>query len=190
MTPRPAALLAPLAVLVVALVLGVWYFRAQSATRAGFPAPDFTLRDLSGTTYRLADLRGRVVFLNVWATWCPPCREEMPSMERLFQRLRGKDFVMLAVSEDEGGAAAVGPFVQETGITFPVLLDPEGVVARQYGITGFPETFIIDRDGLVVHHVIGPEDWDSDGVYAFFLELLRPPGHAGTAAGASVPGRE
>lgn len=175
MTARPAAVVAPLAVLLIALLVGLWFYRAQSATRAGFPAPVFALQDLSGKTHRLSDLRGKIVFLNVWATWCPPCREEMPSMERLYQRLRGTDFAMLAVSEDEGGAAVVGQFVQETGITFPVLLDPEGLLPRRYGITGFPETFVIDRNGLVIRHVIGPEDWDSDGVYAYFLDLLRRP---------------
>ena len=187
MTARRAALLIPLAVLTLALLAGVWFFQAQSATRAGFPAPDFTLRDLAGTTHRLSDLRGRVVFLNVWATWCPPCREEMPAMQRLYERLRSQDFVMLAVSEDEGGPAVVAKFVQEMGLTFPVLLDPEGIVPRLYGLTGFPETFVIDRNGMVVRHVIGPEDWDSDAVYEFFLGLLRPPSRGGSEAGGSDP---
>lgn len=190
MTARPAALIVPVALLVAALLLGLWYYQAQSATRAGFPAPDFTLRDLTGKPYRLGDLRGRIVFLNVWATWCPPCREEMPAMERLYQRLRHTDFVMLAVSEDEGGAAVVGPFVEEAGITFPVLLDPEGIVPRRYGVTGFPETFVIDRNGFVIRHVIGPEDWDSDAVSAFFLGLLRETGQGNVDAGAQPRGQE
>lgn len=94
-------------------------------------------------------------------------------MERLHQRLRGKDFVMLAVSEDETGAAAVQPFIQEMGLTFPVLLDTEGTLPSRYGVTGYPETFLIDRGGRVVHHTIGPEDWDSESVYRFLLQLLQ-----------------
>lgn len=103
-------------------------------------------------------------------------------MERLHQRLHGKDFVMLAVSEDEAGATAVQPFVQEMGLTFPVLLDTEGTVPARYGVTGYPETFLIDREGRVVHHTIGPEDWDSEPVFQFLRQLLQsrpdatPPG--------------
>jgi peroxiredoxin len=93
-------------------------------------------------------------------------------MERLHQRLRGKDFVMLAVSEDETGRAAVQPFVGELGISFPVLLDEEGTLPRRYGVTGYPETFIIDRGGLVVQHTIGPEHWDSEPVYRYLTQLL------------------
>lgn len=172
MIARPAALLVPVGVLLVALVAALGYHSLQRRTRTGFPAPDFTLPDLGGRSHRLSDLRGRVVFLNVWATWCPPCREEMPAMERLYRRFRNRDFAMLAVSADEDGAAAVGPFVEALGLTFPVLLDPDGLVVRRYGITGFPETFIIDRQGQVVHHVVGPADWDSEAVDAFLLQLL------------------
>ena len=94
-------------------------------------------------------------------------------MERLHQRMRGKDFVMLAVSEDDDGANAVRPFVQQMGLTFPVLLDTDGVVPPRYGVTGYPETFLIDRGGRVVHHTIGPEDWDSDEAYRFLTQLLQ-----------------
>lgn len=172
----------PFGLLVISLCAAFYYQQRHGAGRAGFPAPDFSLRDLDGHVHRLSDLRGKVVFLNLWATWCPPCRMEMPSMERLHQRLHGKDFVMLAVSEDEAGATAVQPFVQEMGLTFPVLLDTEGTVPARYGVTGYPETFLIDREGRVVHHTIGPEDWDSEPVFQFLRQLLQsrpdatPPG--------------
>ena len=104
-------------------------------------------------------------------------------MERLFRRMRGKDFVMLAVSEDEDGLATVRPFVDQIGITFPVLLDPEGVVPPRYGVTGYPETFVIDRDGRVVQHLIGPEDWASDQALEYFTRLL----DAGTTQSAGEP---
>lgn len=163
---------APLGVLLFALGAAFYYQQQRAGGRAGFPAPDFVLKDLHGQARRLSDLRGKVVFLNVWATWCPPCRMEMPSMERLYQRLKRRDFVMLAVSEDEDGHDAVRPFVDQMGITFPVLLDQEGLVPQRYGVTGYPETFIIDREGQVIQHTIGPEEWDRDSVYQFFLRLL------------------
>jgi peroxiredoxin len=122
-------------------------------------APDFVLEDVHGKPVRLSNYRGKIVFINVWTTWCEPCRLEMPSMEVLHQRLRGDDFVMLGVSADADGKAVVGPFVRELGLTFPILLDPDGQVARRYRVTGYPETFIVDRNGSVVAHEIGPRDW-------------------------------
>lgn len=163
----------PFGLLLVALAAAFYYQQRQASGRGAFPAPDFSLKDLDGHSYRLSDLRGKVVFLNLWATWCPPCRMEMPSMERLHQRMRGKDFAMLAVSEDDDGATSVRPFVQQMGLTFPVLLDVDGIVPPRYGVTGYPETFLIDRSGRVVHHTIGPEDWDSDEAYRFLTQLLQ-----------------
>jgi peroxiredoxin len=162
----------PFGILLIALGAALYYQQHQAQERAGFPAPDFTLRDLSGQAHRLADFRGKVVFLNIWATWCPPCRMEMPSMERLYRRLQGKDFVMLAVSEDEDGYRTVQPFVEQMGLTFPVLLDEKGIVPQRYGVTGYPETFVIDRDGEVIQHTIGPEDWQSEQVLDYFVRLL------------------
>jgi cytochrome c biogenesis protein CcmG/thiol:disulfide interchange protein DsbE len=177
----------PVGVLFVALAAAFYYQQLQASNRAGFPAPDFTLKDLSGRPYRLADLRGKVVFLNLWATWCAPCRMEMPSMERLYHQLSGADFAMLAVSEDEDGMSAVQPFVHDLGLTFPVLLDVEGTVPPRYGVTGYPETFIIDRQGRVIHHMIGPEDWDSEPVMDFLLRLLKQ--DPSTKAAANEPAR-
>lgn len=162
----------PFAFLLLGLAAAFYYQQQQAVGRAGFPAPDFALQDLRGQTHRLSEFRGRIIFLNVWATWCAPCRMEMPSMEHLYRRLNGKDFVMLAVSEDEDGRAAAQPFVDELGITFPVLLDPQGVVPPRYGVTGYPETFVIDREGHVIHHTIGPENWESEPVVEFFTRLL------------------
>jgi peroxiredoxin len=154
-------------------VAGLQYL--QRTARGGYEAPDFTLPDLQGNAYRLSEVRGKVVFLNLWATWCPPCRMEMPSMEALYRRLRQRGFVMLAVAEDEGGKAAVEPFVRELGLTFPVLLDPEATLAPRYGATGYPETFIINRNGQVVNHTIGPAEWDSEQMVAYFEQLLAAP---------------
>jgi len=165
----------PLVILIAALAVALYSQQTRSAKRSGYPAPNFRLTDLSGREYRLSDLRGKIVFLNLWATWCPPCRDEMPSMERLHRRLAGDDFIILAVSEDAQGARAVAPFVQQLGLTFPVLLDADGNLPRKYGVTGYPETFVIDRAGRVIQHVIGPEDWGSDQMYLYFQRLIEQP---------------
>lgn len=135
-------------------------------------APDFVIPDASGQAVRLSALRGKVVLLNLWATWCAPCREEMPSMERLYQRFRGRDFQLLAVSEDEDGARAVEPFVKEMRLSFRVLLDPERQVGERYGVWGYPETFLIDRTGRIVERVIGPRDWMAPESIAAIERLL------------------
>ena len=165
----------PVVLLSLALVTVAWLQQWQSRSRTGFAAPDFALPDLDGRTLRLSQFRGKVVFLNVWTTWCPPCRMEMPAMEALYRQLHDEDLVVLAVSQDENGAEAVRPFVAELGLTFPVLLDPEGRVSTRYGVTGYPETFIIDRDGHVVKHTIGPAEWQSARMVDYFRELLERP---------------
>lgn len=143
-----------------------------SSKLVGQSGPDFTLSDLAGHTVRLANLKGRVVFLNVWATWCQPCREEMPSMQALYQGMHGPDFEMLAVSADEQGKSVVDAFAREYGLTFPVLLDPDGQVATRYGVTGYPETFILDRNGRVVAHELGPREWNSSESRAALQRLI------------------
>lgn len=145
----------------------------------GSLAPDFELRDLTGGTVRLSSLRGKVVFLNFWATWCAPCRVEMPAMESLQRTLAGEPFVMLAVSVDEGGEPAVRQFLADIPHTYPVLLDAgEGgrrlasPTARSYQITGVPETFIIDAKGYIVEKIVGPADWSSLQMVEYFRGLL------------------
>lgn len=155
------------------LLLGlVVLLQTQQRERAGFPAPGFRLPTLDGQTIVLSDYRGKVVFLNFWATWCPPCREEMPSMQRLHQRFAQRPFVMIAVNEDTS-AEPVRRFLSELGLTFAVALDPQGTLPARYGVTGYPETFLIDHAGLVVRHVIGPLEWDDPSVVAYIEELVR-----------------
>ncbi|GIW40156.1 MAG: thioredoxin [Candidatus Binatia bacterium] len=164
--------LAPVVFFAIAVAGGLWYQQYVQRTRAGFPAPDFELEDLNGQKVRLSAFRGRVVLLNVWATWCAPCREEMPSMERLHRRFSRDGLTVLAVSQDEQGRTTVEPYVRELGLTFPVLLDPRGEVARKFGVTGYPESFVIDRDGKVVLHHVGFQDWSSPPAVEFFRRLL------------------
>jgi peroxiredoxin len=135
------------------------------------PAIDFTAARIDGTQIRLSGLRGKVVFLNFWATWCPPCREEMPSMEALYQRFRGKDLEFLAVDiqEDAGEVAA---FLDEYSLSFPAALDSTGRISERYGIRGIPATFIIDREGGVIAAVTGSRDWNTPEVIAALETLI------------------
>jgi len=127
---------------------------------AGKMAANFKLPDLKGRAISLSSLRGKVVFLNIWATWCPPCREEMPSIEALYEEFRNNpNFVVLAVSQDSEGRSAVDSYVHQHGLKFTVLLDPQNEVGDAYGVSGIPETFIIDQAGRIVAHHLGPYDW-------------------------------
>lgn len=126
----------------------------------GKPAPDFTLVDRQGKTWTLSELKGQVVFVNFWATWCAPCREEMPSMQELYERLPKDKFKMLAIfNKDE--PALVDSFTKKLGITMPILDDQANNVGVKYGLTGLPETFIINKKGIIVRKFIGPAQWDS-----------------------------
>lgn len=152
----------------------------------GGPVPDFQLQDLQGKDVRLSDFRGKIVFLNFWATWCPPCREEMPSMEELYRAMRGRPFVMLAVSVDND-PEQVRRFQKASAYSFPILLDHENRVAALYGTTGVPETFLIGPDGsLVFRRIIGPRDWMHPESLAAIEKAVakteEPPPTAGQAA--------
>jgi len=110
--------------------------------------PEFTLKDLSGKTWTFADLRGKVVLVNFWATWCPPCRKEMPDLETLYGRFGSKGLVVLGISDEE--AAKVGPFIRERKVSFPVLLDPGRKVNEMFVVEGIPKSFVYDREGKLV----------------------------------------
>ncbi len=138
----------------------------------GKAAPPFELQDLNGKTVKLADYAGKVLFINIWATWCVPCREEMPSMEALYKQIKGPGFEMLAISVDKEGASAVKPFMEELGLTFPALLDPKSEVADLYKTTGVPETFIVNEDGIIIHHVVGPTDWSRPEVVGLLKQYI------------------
>ncbi len=139
----------------------------------GVPAPNFTFPGLDGRMVSLADYKGKVVFLNIWATWCAPCVTEMPSMKKLYQELKDEGFEILAVSVDESGAEAVKPFMEKHKLGFPVLLDTKGDIKTLYQATGIPESFIIDREGIIVEKIIGPRDWAASGAIRFFRSLIQ-----------------
>ena len=144
--------------------------------KRGSPALNFSLPGLDGRQVRLSDYKGKVVLLNIWATWCAPCIEEMPSMQKLYQELKESDFEILAVSIDQAGAQAVAPFMQRYKLSFPALINPEGTIQNLYGTTGVPESFVLDKKGVVRKVVIGPIDWYTPEVIRFFRGLLREPG--------------
>jgi peroxiredoxin len=136
-------------------------------------APEFALADLAGNRVRLSDHRGHVVLLNFWATWCPPCRAEMPSMETLYQAYRDRGLVILAISGDRTGRDVVESFVQELDLNFPILLDPNGEVFGQYGVRGLPASFLLDRRGRIVSAEAGARDWNSQVARQVVAVLLK-----------------
>jgi peroxiredoxin len=146
---------------------------APQPAMEGKPAPDFTLPDLDGQKTRLSDLKGKVVLVNFWATWCPPCREEVPSMAVLNRLMAGKPFRMLAISIDQGGKEAVEAFFRNSGTALPTLLDVDGTASRLYGTTGVPETFVIDRKGVIIKKVIGALNWSDPEVLRFLNEAMQ-----------------
>lgn len=144
--------------------------RPKVAT-VGHPPPDFTLVDRQGKTWTLSELKGQVVFVNFWATWCAPCREEMPSMQRLFSLLPKDSFKMLAILNSDNPALA-DSFAAKLGITMPILDDQKNVVGPQYGLTGLPETFIIDKQGVLREKFIGPAQWDAPGYMQMLMKYI------------------
>lgn len=156
-----------LLLLALSLLLFAACSKEDSAPVSKPVAADFTLRDLGGKLHRLSDYRGKVIFLNFWATWCPPCRTEMPSMERLNEALGSKDFVMLAINTDEN-IKDLEAFLKENPHNFTILSDADGKIQQLYKVFKFPETFVIDRQGRIVEHIIGARDWSSTASLKFF----------------------
>lgn len=139
----------------------------------GFPAPDFELPDFRGKPVRLAALRGeKVVFLNFWASWCPACRQEMPTMEKLYRRFGSRGLEIVAVSVDRNRADAAR-FAEKHGITFPVLLDPDSEVAGEYRVGFIPTHYFIDRRGVIRAREVGGRDWTKPETWEVIETLLR-----------------
>ena len=137
-----------------------------------FPAPAISLTDSAGHSFDLADLRGKVVLVNLWATWCEPCLREMPSLERLQSRL-GERLAVLAVSEDRGGNKAVEPFIAKLGLkSVKIYIDPKSEVGHAFGARGLPTSFLIDREGKVLGRVEGAAEWDSPKILGVLGPLL------------------
>ncbi|MBW2466808.1 MAG: TlpA family protein disulfide reductase [Deltaproteobacteria bacterium] len=141
----------------------------------GKPAPDFVLQDAEGKLWKLSDLKGRVVLLNFWATWCKPCRDEMPSMEALNKAMADKPFQMLSIVFNDDLDLAYS-YARRLGATFPVLGNASMELSQAYMITGVPETFLIDAQGILKHKFIGPYDWNSQEMRNIVLGLFNTSG--------------
>jgi cytochrome c biogenesis protein CcmG/thiol:disulfide interchange protein DsbE len=166
-------------VLVLAgLGIGVWVLthvgQETARVEVGAAAPDLRVVELaSGDTVDLrARYKGKVTLLNIWATWCVPCRQEMPSMQKAYARLKDEGFAIAAVSIDEGGPEDVQAFAREFGLTFDILQDRSGRISTLYQTTGVPESFLLDKDGTIIKRVIGAHDWSSPANISLIERLL------------------
>jgi peroxiredoxin len=166
------AVLATLATTGFALVLLAKLRAPFDLIDTGDAAPAFAAQRLDGRPASLADYRGRVILLNVWATWCVPCRAEMPSLERLQRKFAGTDFRVVAVSVDQEGVGVVDRFATELGLSFDILHDRSGDIQRVYQTSGVPESWVIDRDGVIVKKKIGWDEWDSPANETLVRTLL------------------
>jgi peroxiredoxin len=166
-----------LLLIVLLVVLGggayIYFNMPPTPVVAGVTAPDFTLEDTKGNKVTLSSFRGKVVMVNFWATWCPPCKEEMPSMDKLNKIMVGKDFVMLAVNVEKNGRSVVPEFLKKNPHDFTVLYDETGAVQQQYGVFKFPESFIVRKDGTVDRKVLGAIDWASPKTVAYLKSLAK-----------------
>ena len=138
------------------------------------PAPALKLKDIEGKSHDLAQLRGKVVLINFWATWCPPCRREMPSMERLAQAFKGQPFVVLAVDVGED-PDTIEAFTSQldTALTFPILLDPRSHAMRAWKVAGLPTTFLVDKQGRIVASAIGGREVDHPEIVKTIGDLMK-----------------
>ena len=168
----------PVLALALFLAYGWWTRPAPEpdlGPRVGEPLADFNLPDMNGRPVQLTALKGKVVFINVWTTWCPPCIEEMPTIQRLHEQLNPKGLVVLAINMDALGKQTVEPFLAKRNLTFPILLDPESQTERLYRTAGIPESFIVDKAGRLVEKIVGPRDWAHPEIIALFERLLASP---------------
>ena len=134
--------------------------------------PNITLADLKGGKLELRSFRGKVIFLNFWATWCGPCKEEMPSMEQLYRQFEDRGFVFVAISVDYEGAKPVREFMEKHRYTFPVLIDQKDETLDLFDVKGIPTTFIIDKQGMMLGKAIGPRNWKSSDVLMLLNQLI------------------
>ncbi len=142
------------------------------SVRNGTKTPDFSLEGLDGKRVRLSGLKGNVILLNFWATWCGPCRDEMPSMEALYQHYKERNFILLTISVDEGSPEPTRKFIEKNSYCFPVLLDSAGKTLDLFGIDRIPATVVIDKKGRILGRAIGPRDWSRPDVFSFIDQLL------------------
>jgi peroxiredoxin len=145
----------------------------QEKPEVGHPSPDFTLRNLQGNLEGLVNHKDKVIILNFWATWCAPCLEEMPAFEKLYRRYRSQGLTVLAVSLDKGDFSKVQSFVDSNNLTFPVLMDSDGVAEKLYPSFTIPFTYVIDKEGRVAARVDGAKNWASNETFSALDILIK-----------------
>jgi DsbE subfamily thiol:disulfide oxidoreductase len=172
-----SAILIVIFIAAIAIVFFLFSEKRDEAPRTkavvNLNAPEFVVSDPSGKTYTLSELKGSVVFINFWATWCPPCIEEIPSIQNLYNGFKDKkEFRMVTIlyKDDYNKAMA---YLNQNNYTLPVLVDRDGKSAKAYGVTGVPETYIVDKQGVLRQKVIGPADWNSAEADSFIANLLK-----------------
>lgn len=143
--------------------------------KVGFTAPDFRLKNIKGEFISLESFRSKVVLVNFWATWCAPCRAEMPSMEELYRHFNRKDFEILAVSSDEDGLRSVKPFQEEYQFTFPILIDETLQINDLYGVSSIPTSIIVDRNGIITNRFFGAVDWNDPRQRDLVDQMIKSP---------------
>lgn len=169
-----------LLIVIISAATGGWYLSGpekKSPTynllTVGSVAPDFQLVDTKGEVRSLSSEHGKVVLVNFWATWCPPCKAEMPSMEELYRNYGSGNFEILAINVDDDGPAVMPAFLQEYSHTFPILFDSEFQARTLYGVSMFPETFIVDKNGIIGRKIVGAIDWTSPQVLSYLNSLMK-----------------
>ena len=156
----------------LALAIAVPLYQVEATEKAP-PAHDFTLKNLDGKEVSLRQFRGKYLLINFWATWCGPCKIEMPSLEILYSRFKSDKFDMLGISNDMFGGRVVRPYIKANNLTFPMLLDQRMTVSKKYGIVSLPTTFLIDPQGKIIGVLQGPEDWTDPETLLYFENLLQ-----------------
>lgn len=173
-------------VVLLAVASGVIYFtqdkkeisevnsvpQEKESPEEGFLAPQFALYDLNGKMVSLRDFRGKVILLNFWATWCPPCKREIPSLERLYQIRKDKNFEVLAVNVDRGSHSQIASFAEKQRMSFPILLNSEGGVGDKYQVQAIPTSFLLDKKGVIRWKIRGAIEWDDPSVLSRIDQLL------------------
>lgn len=157
-------------VLLLSVSIATYAAQPPRLMKKPIPAPGFSLEDMNGNKHDLKDYRGRVVVVNFWATWCPPCREEMPSMEKAWEKLQKNNIAMLAINVGED-ADTIFTFTADYPVTFPLLMDRDSSVIKAWPVRGLPTTFVIDKQGRIVYRVIGGRDWNSPEMVQMLIDL-------------------
>ncbi|MBC8412696.1 MAG: TlpA family protein disulfide reductase [Nitrospira sp.] len=166
----------PILIIIIALAVAAMFLmpetkKYEEVASIGNPAPKFELYDADGKLWKLTDLKGKVVFINFWATWCVTCKAEMPSKEALFKIMQGRDFQMLGMLFRDDPANLVD-YKKKQPVSPPTLISPGNESAKMFGITGVPETFIIDKEGIIREKIVGPGEWDSEETLAMIEKWL------------------